>query len=192
MLFESRSLEGGIDWALLGEGNSWGPCNQLALRMTNEWLKSRQSRLTPTSLTLTVNECVADLEGNWRCTWAFPEKMHVLIHSHHLNSPEESLYDMPIRPIIVIGQKWWGKLSELNRYWHYHFLGKQRSGPKPWQYFSTNFFASSTVFLGLRKGWGFEDRCWSMYRSKNRGQNIASEVPKARVGLAQTPMHTME
>ena len=29
------------------------------------------------------------------------------------------------------GQKWWGKLSELNRYWHYQFLGKQRSAPKP-------------------------------------------------------------
>ena len=60
MLFESRSLEGGVDWALLGEGNSWGPCNQLALRMTNEWLKSRQSRLcTPTSL-FKVDERVLD------------------------------------------------------------------------------------------------------------------------------------
>ena len=44
------------------------PCNQLALRMTHEWLKSTQSRLP----SLNVNECVADLIRKWRCTWAFP------------------------------------------------------------------------------------------------------------------------
>ena len=57
-----------FDWTARWSITSVPSCSQLALRMTNEWLKSTQSRLP----SLNVNECVADLIRDWRCTWAFP------------------------------------------------------------------------------------------------------------------------
>ena len=91
----------GIDWTARWSTTSVpAPCNQLALRMTDEWLKSRQSRLcTPTSLK--VNECVADLiprccqshccnllkgSDHWSIYHQPPAALPIMQHHNHMQS----------------------------------------------------------------------------------------------------------